>query len=75
MENTLIYQLALVLILGVSAQLIAWLLRLPSILLLLAFGFLVGPVAGILRPNALFGDGLFPFISLAVAIILFEGGL
>ncbi len=33
------------------------------------------PVTGWLDPNALFGDLLFPFISLAVAVILFEGSL
>jgi len=38
-------------------------------------GLLVGPVLGILDVNATFGDALFPFVSVAVAIILFEGGL
>ena len=37
--------LALVLVLGVSAQWLAWRLKVPSILLLLLFGFLAGPVA------------------------------
>ncbi|MEE4383334.1 MAG: sodium:proton antiporter [Pseudomonadales bacterium] len=60
---------------GVLAQWIAWRTRLPAILFLLAFGLVAGPVAGILDPDALFGDLLFPAVSLAVAVILFEGAL
>ncbi len=66
---------AAVIILGVGAQWLAWRLRLPSILLLLLMGFLVGPVLGLLNPDELLGDLLFPVVSLSVAIILFEGGL
>ena len=68
-------QLALVAVVGLGAQLIAWHLRLPSILLLLVSGFLLGPVFGLITPNTLLGDTLFPFVSLSVGIILFEGGL
>jgi CPA1 family monovalent cation:H+ antiporter len=38
-------------------------------------GILSGPVLGWLHPDQLFGGLLFPFISLAVAVILFEGSL
>lgn len=67
--------LASVVILGVTAQWLAWWLRLPAILLLLIAGFIAGPVTGFLHPDELFGELLFPFVSLAVALILFEGGL
>jgi len=69
--------LASILLLGIGAQWLAWRLRLPSILLLLLCGFVAGPFTGnrIVDPNALLGDSLLPFVSLAVAIILFEGGL
>lgn len=67
--------LGLILILGITAQLIAGRLRLPSILLLLIFGFIAGPVTGILDINALLGDLLFPIVSISVGIILAEGGL
>jgi NhaP-type Na+/H+ or K+/H+ antiporter len=67
--------LASILILGVSAQWLAWRLRLPSLLLLLAFGFLAGPVTGLLHPDALFQSLLLPLVSLFVAVILYEGGL
>lgn len=46
-----------------------------AILPLLVTGLLLGPVSGFLNPDELFGDLLFSFISLSVAIILFEGSL
>ncbi len=67
--------IAAIIALGVGAQWLAWGLRLPSILILLTLGFIVGPATGWLQPDSLFGDQLFPLVSLAVAIILFEGGL
>ncbi|MFI8418389.1 cation:proton antiporter [Serratia sp. NPDC078593] len=57
------------------AQWLAWLLRLPAILPLLLFGIILGPVIHMVQPDALFGDLLFPLVSLSVAIILFEGAL
>jgi len=62
-------------VLAMLCQWIAWRMRLPAILFLLLAGLLVGPLAGWLDPDALFGDLLFPFISLSVAVILFEGSL
>ena len=67
--------IAAVVVLGIGAQWLAWRTRFPSILLLLGFGFLAGPVTGFLPQDALQGEWLFPFVSLAVGIILFEGGL
>ncbi|MDZ7718267.1 MAG: cation:proton antiporter [Balneolaceae bacterium] len=60
---------------GIGAQWIAWRFHLPAILLLLISGILAGPVFGLLDPDALMGDLFTPFISISVAIILFEGGL
>lgn len=67
--------LVIVLAVGVAAQWLAWRLRWPSILLLLICGFVAGPVTRFLDPDLVFGGLLFPIVSLAVAIILFEGGL
>ena len=75
MDEHLLVDLALVLILGVGAQWIAWQVKLPSILLLLVTGIIVGPVTGVLNTEGLLGDLLFPIVSLSVAVILFEGGL
>ena len=59
----------------VACQWLAWKLRLPAILFLLLCGLLLGPIAGLLEPDVLFGPLLFPLVSIAVAIILFEGSL
>jgi NhaP-type Na+/H+ or K+/H+ antiporter len=68
-------QLAAVVLFGLGEQWLACRLRLPSILLLLLIGLLLGPVLGFIDPDELLGEVLFPFVSLAVGIILFEGGL
>ena len=75
MDQPIIIGLAVIVFLGITAQWLAWRLRLPAILLLLLFGLLIGPVTGFLDPDKLFGDLLFPYVSVSVAIILFEGGL
>ena len=66
---------ALALAVGIMAQSVSRLLRLPGIVLLLACGALLGPEgAGWIQPRAL-GQGLFGIVDFGVAIILFEGGL
>ncbi len=72
---TFLFGVALILILGVGAQWLAWQTRLPSILLLLVAGFLAGPVSGIIDPTVLQGEWVYPFVSISIGIILFEGGL
>jgi len=68
--------IAAIIALGVAAQWLAWFVRVPAILFLLAVGFLVGPVLNWVRPAELFPSSLFfPLVSLAVGLILFEGGL
>ncbi len=75
MHEPVLFALAGILALGAACQWIAWRVKLPAILFLLATGVLVGPALGWLHPDALLGDLLFPFVSLAVAVILFEGSL
>ena len=60
---------------GIGAQWVAWRLKIPSILLLLACGFALGFGANVNPDNVLGRDIIFPVVSLAVAIIMFEGGL
>lgn len=62
-------------LLSLACQWLAWRLKVPAILPLLLIGILVGPITGLLDPDALLGDLLFPLVSLAVAVILFEGSL
>ncbi|WP_269542774.1 cation:proton antiporter [Cerasicoccus fimbriatus] len=75
MEVSIYGSLAWIIFLGAVAQWVGWRLKIPAILLLLGTGFLVGPVTGWINPDDVLGDILFPIISAAVAIILFEGGL
>ena len=64
-----------VIVLGIFCQWLAWRMSVPAIIPLLGAGFLVGPVLHLLQPQELLGDLFFPFVSLSVAIILFEGAL
>jgi len=83
-------ELAGIIILGILAQWVAWKFKIPAILPLILIGLIVGPIAAAflsedgtkwIEPvwngtKGLFpGDGLFYFVSLAISIILFEGGL
>lgn len=82
-------ELAGIIILGIIAQWVAWRLKLPAILPLILIGLLVGPFATLYTEDGtkliepiwngekgLFpGEGLYYFVSLAISIILFEGGL
>ena len=75
MHTDVLIGLTAILVLGIGAQWVAWKVHLPSILLLLIAGFVAGPITGWLAPDVLLGPILFPFVSLSVAVILFEGGL
>ena len=75
MEELTLISLASILVFGIGAQWLAWRLRMPVILLLLVVGFLAGPIFNLVDPDELLGTTLFPLVSLAVGIILFEGGL
>ena len=67
--------IALVGLLGIGAQWLAWRTGWPAIVLMLVAGFLAGPILGVIDPVTAFGDLLSPLISIGVALILFEGGL
>jgi NhaP-type Na+/H+ or K+/H+ antiporter len=49
--------------------------RVPTILPLLITGFLIGPIFGLINPDEILGGLLAPAVSIAVGLILFEGGL
>src|SRR6056297_2944162 len=66
---------ALVGALGVGAQWLAWRLRMPAIVLMLLAGLAVGPALGLFDPARDIGPLMAPMVAIAVAIILFEGGL
>ncbi len=73
--NSILLSLAFIPILGILGQWIAWRTRMPSIIVLLFLGFLVGPILSILDTDVVFGDMLYPLVSLLVSVIVFEGGL
>ncbi len=83
-DSTVGIALAMIFVLGVGAQWIAWKIRIPSILLLLIFGILAGPVMRsvfegspfAIDPDQLFNqDMLLSMVGVAVGLILYEGGL
>ncbi|WGY47769.1 sodium:proton antiporter [Vibrio sp. ABG19] len=74
-EEYIALALAMIGVVGLACQWLAWKLRLPAILFLLIAGIVAGPITGMLQPQQLLGELLFPLISLAVAVILFEGSL
>ncbi|MGC9342469.1 MAG: cation:proton antiporter [Bacteroidales bacterium] len=75
MPDHILLSLVLIVFFGFAAQWISWRIRIPSILLLLLFGIIVGPFLGLVEPDQLMGELLIPFVTISVAIILFEGGL
>ena len=80
-SSELIFACALIGALGIGAQWIAWRIQAPAIVLMALAGMAVGPLWAVLfnepllDPAHTFGDLLRPIVSLAVAVILFEGGL
>jgi len=74
-NETIVLSIAAIGVLALACQWFAWWVKLPAILFLLLSGIVVGPVSGWIDPDALFGDLLFPIVSLSVAVILFEGSL
>jgi len=82
-------ELAGIIVLGIIAQWVAYKLKIPSILPLILIGLFVGPFSTLISQDGTKWiepvwngtDGLFPeerlfnFVSLAISIILFEGGL
>ncbi len=84
MEN-LVFACAIIGVLGIGAQWLAWRTNSPAIVLMAIAGVIAGPILGVFTPadappgappmEALFGEFYRPIIAIAVAVILFEGGL
>ena len=66
--------IVLFLALGIFSQWLANRIKWPSIVVMSIVGLLVGPILGLANPEHTLGSEIFsPIVSLAVAIILFEG--
>ncbi|WP_240376705.1 cation:proton antiporter [Bacillus piscicola] len=74
MELTLVV-IGIILFIGMFSQWYSWRRGLPAIVVMTITGVLLGPGLNLLRPEEIFGPVLEPLISMAVAIILFEGSL
>ena len=75
MEQQAVIALSVIGVVATLCQWFAWWVKLPAIVFLLLAGLVLGPLTGWLNPDALFGDLLFPIVTLSVSIILFEGSL
>src|SRR5699024_3846006 len=75
MDLSMLIVIMLIGLLGIGSQWIAWKYSLPAIVIMSIAGLLVGPVLGLMNPEEDFGNLYDPIISVAVAIILFEGSL
>ncbi len=74
-ETDILVALATIAVFGIGAQWIGRRLGFPSLLLLLPAGLLAGDVLGLVEPEKLLGDLLFPLVTLLVALLLFQAGL
>ncbi|MEK3935886.1 sodium:proton antiporter [Sporosarcina sp. FSL W7-1349] len=75
MFDSILFDLMLIILLGILSQWMAWKYRMPAIVIMSVAGLLVGPVFGLIDPQESMGELFGPIISFAVAIILFEGSL
>ncbi|MBD1379762.1 cation:proton antiporter [Metabacillus arenae] len=75
MIDSLLFHFMFIIFLGIASQWVAWRFKLPAIVLMSIAGLIVGPFLGFVNPKEEFGDLFKPLVSMAVAIILFEGSL
>ncbi|ARF18126.1 cation:proton antiporter [Sporosarcina ureae] len=73
MEEAALISIVAILALGIFSQWLAWKIQWPSIFIMSIAGLLIGPIFGWVNPEVALDELYSPLISLAVAIILFEG--
>jgi len=73
MEDAALISIVAILALGIFSQWLAWKIQWPSIFIMSIAGLLIGPIMGWVNPEVALDELYSPLISLAVAIILFEG--
>lgn len=73
MEEAALISIVAILALGIFSQWLAWKIQWPSIFIMSIAGLLIGPIMGWVNPEVALDELYSPLISLAVAIILFEG--
>ncbi|WP_347723078.1 cation:proton antiporter [Lysinibacillus capsici] len=75
MFDNLLFQLPFIIFIGLFSQWLAWRFRMPAIVIMSIAGLIIGPFTGLVSPKETFGPIFHTIISLAVAVILFEGSL
>lgn len=73
--NSIFISFGVTVLLAVGCQIVASKWRIPAIVLLLPVGFFAARLIGSLDPEKTLGAAFSPLVSLAVALILFDGGL
>lgn len=71
-HTTLLFLVVAIVSAGIAAYLLATFLRIPSALLLIIFGFIVGPQGFSIVRQELFSGTLIPLVGAGVAILVFE---
>ena len=74
-ESQIFVGIGLIFALAVGCQIVAAKIAIPAIIVLLPIGFAAGNLITAVDPQKLFGTAFTPLVSIAVAIILFDGGL
>jgi NhaP-type Na+/H+ or K+/H+ antiporter len=74
-EQALLQILVVIFFVGILIQWVAWKFKFPGVVFLLAAGVILGPVLGHIPSTLASGHTVHALLKLALAIILFEGGL
>ncbi|AGN27012.1 hypothetical protein A3206_04810 [Candidatus Methanomassiliicoccus intestinalis] len=75
MESEIYLGLLAIFVIGIGAQWLGRLLRIPPLLILLPAGLIAGGVFGIVKPEQIFGDLLYPGVTFLVSLLLFQSAL
>ncbi len=73
MAQAELLSIVIIIILGIFSQWLAWRIQWPSIVIMSVAGLLIGPVFGLINPEEALDELYTPLISLAVAVVLYEG--
>ncbi|QHS23720.1 sodium:proton antiporter [Virgibacillus sp. MSP4-1] len=73
MENMVLLSIVVIIALGIFSQWLAWRIQWPSIVIMSIAGLIIGPVFLLVNPEQALGDLYSPIVSLAVAVVLYEG--
>ena len=75
MESEIYLGLLAIFVIGIGAQWLGRLLRIPPLLILLPAGLIAGGGLGIVKPEQIFGDLLYPGVTFLVSLLLFQSAL